>query len=144
MEIRPDKKVFCTWLRSWFTQQQGAEPADVLTWAWLYGEAHAGSDWTRDKELADWISASASDWLSWEAVRRLLGTLLNQGQPLPFALLLWALEVAAEKRTPPIRKRGRDATRNVFRNRNIAFAVQSIIGYGSRRPPTYLDGQPAI
>ncbi len=113
-----------SWLDSWINH--GAEPTDVLTWMWFTGEAKPGSGFTREKALSDWIAASESEWLAWESVRCLLRILREKNQPIPVALHLWALDVADGTRRPPSRKRGRDATQNVFRNRSIVMAVMML------------------
>ena len=110
------------WLDGWLNYAE-ASPADILIWAWLDGEAGSDADWTRDKELSEWIEASRTHRHAWEGVQRLLRILRAQDQPLPLALLVWALDVADETRKPPKRRRGRDARQNEFRNRRILIAI---------------------
>ena len=114
---------------------------DMLAWAWLYGEAEDGSDWTRDRELSEWIAESQIDWSAWRGVERLLEVLLSNGRPIPVVLVTWALEVAARIRRPPVRKRGRDGTQNVLRDRNITMAVNVMRNLGY--PATSNTGQSA-
>ena len=113
------------WLDGWLIRRW-VSPSDVLAWAWFYGEAHEGSEWTRDKELAEWIEASKTNRHAWEGVQLLLRTLRQQNIPMPFALLLWALDVADGTNSPPTRKRGRDAWQNELRDRHIVMAIDML------------------
>ena len=59
------------WLDGWFENIE-ASPADMLTWLWFYGVADPGSDWTRNRELLEWIEASQIHPHAWEGLKRLL------------------------------------------------------------------------
>ena len=107
----------------------------------FYGEAKDGSDWTRDRELSEWIAESQVDWSAWRGVERLLEVLLRDGRPIPVVLVTWALEVAARIRRPLVRKKGRDGTQNILRDRNIAMAVNVMRNLGY--PATSNTGQSA-
>ena len=113
------------WLDRWFTREK-ASPANLLTWAWFYGEAIQDSGWTRDKELLEWIEASKTHRRAWDGLQFLLRTLRQQNQPVPTALLFWALDVADGTNSPPTRKRGRDARQNELRNRQIVMAIKAL------------------
>ena len=99
-----------------------------MTWAWFYGKAEGNSGWTRDKELAEWIEASKTHRHAWDGVQLLLRTLRQQNIPMPFALLLWALDIADGTNSPPTRKRGRETRRNELRNRQIVMAIIALEG----------------
>ena len=111
------------WLDGWLTP---VSPKDLLTSAWLYGEAEGDSGWTRDQELSEWIEASKNDRHAWEGVKRLLQNLRKHDQAVPVTLLLWALDVADGTRKPPNRRKGRDATQNCLRNRSIVMAIRML------------------
>ena len=114
------------WLTAWLSKPDGASPDDILAYSWFYGEAKEGSDWTRDQELLEWIAKSQVDWSAWRGVQRLLEMLRRNHQPIPFALLVWVLDVADGTRKPPPRKKGRDGTQNSFRNFHIVTAVMAM------------------
>lgn len=118
------------WLTAWLSKPKEASPDDILAWSWLCGEAKEGSDWTRDQELLEWIAESQVDWSAWRGVQRLLEILLRDHQPIPSALLAWALDAAAGTRNPPSRRRGRDGTQDSFRNLHIVTAVMAMKNCG--------------
>ena len=109
------------WLDGWLNHR--ASPVEMLTWTWFYGEAVKDSGWTREKELSEWIEESTNNRHAWEGVKQLLKTLRLQNQPLPIALILWALDAADGTRKAPNRRRGRDETQNRFRNKSIVTAI---------------------
>ena len=138
MEFVPSSETY-EWLDMWLKRE--ASPEDVLAWSWLYGEAHEGSGWTREEELSKWIAESQVDRSAWRGVQRLLERLRRDRQPIPLALLVWALEVADGTRKPPPRKKGRDGTQNFFRNFHIVTAVMVMKTCGF--PATSNTGQSA-
>ena len=110
-----------SWLDGWLNHK--ASLIEILAWAWFYGEAEPNSDWTREKELSEWIDASKTYRHAWEGVKYLLTTLRKSNQPLPVELMSWALDVADGTRKPPHRKRGRDGRQNSLRNKSIMTAI---------------------
>ena len=128
------------WLDGWL-KNIDASPADLLTWSWFYGVATPGSDWTRNRELSEWIKASQTHPRAWEGVTRLLQELRKRDQPLPGQLLIWAVDVATGTRRPPIRSRGRDGEALKFRNIMIVMAVEAL-RHGSL-PATSATGESA-
>ena len=128
------------WLDAWL-KDTDASTVDLLTRAWLNGVANPDSDWTRDRELLEWIEASKMHRHAWEGMKRLLQELRKRGQPLPAQLLIWALDVADGTRQPPIRSRGRDGEALRLRNLRIVMAVEAL-RYGSL-PATSSTGQSA-
>ncbi len=110
-----------SWLDGWLNHQ--ASPIKILAWAWFYGEAEGDSGWTRDRELSQWIEASKTYWHAWEGIKYLLTTLRKCNQPLPVALVQWALDVADGTRRAPKRSRGRDGTQYGIRNKSMVTAI---------------------
>ena len=116
--------------------------SDLSTFATgCYGVATPGSDWTRNRELSEWIKASQTHPRAWEGVTRLLQELRKRDQPLPGQLLIWAVDVATGTRRPPIRSRGRDGEALKFRNIMIVMAVEAL-RHGSL-PATSATGESA-
>ena len=128
------------WLDGWFENIE-ASPADMLTWLWFYGVADPGSDWTRNRELLEWIEASQIHPHAWEGLKRLLRELRkgDHHQPLPAQLLIWALDAADGTREPPRRSRGRDGQALKLRDARIVIAVEAL-RHGSL-PATSSTGQ---
>ena len=73
------------WLEKWL--KADASPDDILARAWLYGRPGKDPNWTREKELSEWITESQVDWGAWRGVQRLLEVLRVNQQPIPFVLL---------------------------------------------------------
>ena len=113
-----------TWLDEWLNRD--FSPAGLLTTLWLYGEATPDSNWTRDKELQEWIDASENHFRAWDGLQHLLRTLRQNEQPITVPLLLWALDVADGTREPPNRPRGRDAKENHYRDLAIVAAIHAL------------------
>ena len=115
-----------TWLDGWL-KNRDLSRASILTVTWFRGEAKPGSDWSRDKELQEWIDASRTHFRAWEGLQHLLRTLRGHEQPLPFPLLAWALDVADGTRERPKQpKKGPDGGGNLLRNHQIVMAIHAL------------------
>ena len=117
-----------SWLDGWLSHD--ASPVDVLRRSWFHGEPQEGSDWTREKELSEWLAASKTNWHAWRGVQVLLKTLRENNHPIPISLVCWALDVASGRSSEPRRPRGRDSTVNTYRDRSIVTAVCALRGCG--------------
>ena len=102
----------------------------------IYGPVRDVLDlgWTREDELEQWIAASESSWSAYEGVKRLLLILMVQmssDRPIPFALALWSMEVAAEVRSRPAL--GHRPTSETHRNRAIVRTIRDLTATPEQR-----------
>lgn len=57
----------------------------------------------RERTLRFWLRAAEHDDWTFQELRRLIGWMIDEGQPVPAALQAWANEVAAGRRSEPTR-----------------------------------------
>lgn len=83
-------------------------------------------------ELASLLSSSQEDRVAHDSLRKLAGGLLDKSRPLPDPLRQWLAEYLLEKRSPPAKKKGRDASRDLIRNAGIVRAIYSLESRGKK------------
>ncbi len=71
-----------------------------------------------------WIAKAATDEWAYADLQRLTGEFLNAGLDLPPVLLQWALEAAAGRRPPPVKRGPKFNIRRVRRDVAIAATVE--------------------
>ena len=125
--LEPDLSALREWLKIWL-EGLAFDCADLLTAKWTRFQPAPSSDWTRESELEDWISAAKDDPIAWEGCRRLLEGL--DDKDVPYALDHWARDVARKRINEPKREHGQHATDHTWRNARLAQAVATCRGAG--------------